>query len=296
MTNAFPHIQEIRYEGPQSKKALSFRYYNESEVVAGKTMKDRLRFSVAYWHTMRHGGADAFGPGTILRPWETGVDYVEMAQERGRVAVDNAKQIGLKGRLHVEPKSKDPTKRQFECALAAYINSPRDYGPALPALSIAHSIPPNPQLVFLVHGRARMVAESIARFVEKLGPKVVILQEQPNAGRTVIEKFQDHAAVAYAIVLVTGDDRGRLKHAAASEEEKRARQNVILELGYFIGRIGRNRVLVIREDGVELPSDLTGVICVPLDASGAWQVDTARELHAAGLAVDLNKAIFCETP
>ena len=85
---AFPDVQKIRYEGPQSKNALSFRHYNESEVVAGKTMKDHLRFSVAYWHTMRGSGADPFGPGTMLRPWETGCDNVDMAQKRVLVAFE----------------------------------------------------------------------------------------------------------------------------------------------------------------------------------------------------------------
>ena len=79
---AFPDIQKIRYEGPQSKNPLSFRHYNEAEVVAGKTMKDHLRFSVAYWHTMRGSGSDPFGPGTMLRPWESGCDDVAMAQKR----------------------------------------------------------------------------------------------------------------------------------------------------------------------------------------------------------------------
>ena len=86
--SAFPEISKIRYEGPQSKNSLAFRHYNESEVVAGKTMKDHFRFSVAYWHTMRGSGADPFGPGTMLRPWETGTDNVEMAQKRVRVAFE----------------------------------------------------------------------------------------------------------------------------------------------------------------------------------------------------------------
>jgi len=85
---AFPDIQKICYLGPQSKNALSFRHYNESEVVAGKTMKDHLRFSVAYWHTLRGTGSDPFGPGTMLRPWETGADNVDMAQKRVRVAFE----------------------------------------------------------------------------------------------------------------------------------------------------------------------------------------------------------------
>jgi xylose isomerase len=84
----FPDIQKIRYEGPQSKNALSFRHYNESEIVAGKSMKDHFRFSVAYWHAMRGSGSDPFGPGTMQRPWETGCDDVDMAQKRVRVAFE----------------------------------------------------------------------------------------------------------------------------------------------------------------------------------------------------------------
>jgi xylose isomerase len=86
--SAFPDVSKIRYEGPQSKNSLAFRHYNETEVVAGKTMKDHFRFSVAYWHSFRGTGSDPFGPGTMLRPWESGADDVEMAQKRVHVAFE----------------------------------------------------------------------------------------------------------------------------------------------------------------------------------------------------------------
>ena len=86
--NAIPDISKIRFEGPQSKNPLAFRYYNDTEVVAGKTMKDHFRFSVAYWHTFRGTGSDPFGPGTMHRPWECGVDNLDMAQRRVRVAFE----------------------------------------------------------------------------------------------------------------------------------------------------------------------------------------------------------------
>ena len=86
--NALPDISKIRYEGPQSKNPLAFRHYNDTEVVAGKTMKDHFRFSVAYWHTFRGTGSDPFGPGTMHRPWECGVDNLDMAQRRVRVAFE----------------------------------------------------------------------------------------------------------------------------------------------------------------------------------------------------------------
>ena len=92
--SAFPDIQKIRFEGPKSKNPLAFRHYDENEVVAGKTMKDHLRFSVAYWHTMRGTGGDPFGPGTMLRPWEGGDDSVDNAINRVRVAFEFMEKLG----------------------------------------------------------------------------------------------------------------------------------------------------------------------------------------------------------
>jgi xylose isomerase len=93
--SAFPEIAKIRYEGPQSKNPLAFRFYNESEMVEGKSMKDHLRFSVAYWHAMRGTGGDPFGPGTMLRPWEAATDSVENAINRTRVAFEFFEKLGV---------------------------------------------------------------------------------------------------------------------------------------------------------------------------------------------------------
>jgi xylose isomerase len=91
---AFPDIHKIKYEGPQSKNALSFKHYNEGETVEGKSMRDHFRFSVAYWHTFRGTGSDPFGPGTMVRPWEGPVDNVENAQNRARVAFEFMEKLG----------------------------------------------------------------------------------------------------------------------------------------------------------------------------------------------------------
>ena len=91
---AFPGIEKIDYEGPDSKNPLAFRHYNESEVVEGKSMKEHLRFSVAYWHTLRGTGADPFGPGTMLRPWEDKHDSVDNAIHRVRVAFEFIEKLG----------------------------------------------------------------------------------------------------------------------------------------------------------------------------------------------------------
>jgi xylose isomerase len=91
---AFPDIAKIKYEGPESGNPLAFRHYNENELVEGKSMKDHLRFSAAYWHTMRGTGSDPFGPGTMLRPWEGPVDTVENAINRARAAFEFIGKLG----------------------------------------------------------------------------------------------------------------------------------------------------------------------------------------------------------
>jgi xylose isomerase len=92
--SAFPEVSKIQYEGPDSKNPLAFRHYNPDEIVEGKTMKDHLRFSVTYWHTFRGMGADMFGVGTAVRPWEDGTSSVEMAKRRVRVAFEFMDKIG----------------------------------------------------------------------------------------------------------------------------------------------------------------------------------------------------------
>ncbi|MDC0936023.1 xylose isomerase [Pirellulales bacterium] len=91
---AFPEVEKIPFEGPDSRNPLAFRYYNADEVVEGKTMNDHLRFSVVYWHTFRGQGADPFGPGTALRPWDDGSESVENAQNRVRVAFEFMEKLG----------------------------------------------------------------------------------------------------------------------------------------------------------------------------------------------------------
>jgi predicted nucleotide-binding protein len=145
--------------------------------------------------------------------------------------------------------------------------------------------------VFLVHGHNEGVKDSVARYLERLKLKVIILHEQPNEGRTIIEKFVDFSDVGFAIILLTGDDRGSKLDLPYDKQLPRARQNVILELGYFLGKLGRRRVCALYQPGVEIPSDYQGVLFLILDDAGAWKLQLARELKAAGLPVDLNKAI-----
>jgi predicted nucleotide-binding protein len=146
--------------------------------------------------------------------------------------------------------------------------------------------------IFIVHGHDDAAKEKVARFIQKAGLVPIILHEQVNRGRTIIEKFEDHAAKAgFAIILATPDDCG---HPSADDTKKapRARQNVILELGYFVGKLGRDKTFVLRWPDVELPSDILGVVYHSMDSSDAWKMALAKELTAAGYQIDLNAALL----
>ena len=144
--------------------------------------------------------------------------------------------------------------------------------------------------IFLVHGRNEAAREKVARFLERLDLEVVVLHEQANKGRTIIEKFTDHSEVSFAVVLLTADDIGSLDTPGA-ELVPRPRQNVIFEFGYFLGKIGRDRVCALYEDGVDILSDYNGVIYITLDQSDAWRLKLAKEIKEAGISIDLNLAI-----
>jgi predicted nucleotide-binding protein len=140
--------------------------------------------------------------------------------------------------------------------------------------------------IFVVHGHARAVLHEAVRVLERgTSKEVIVLHEQANAGRTILEKFEDYAAdVSFAAVLLTGDDEGSIR--TSSEIHLRGRQNVIFELGFFFGKLGRQRVVVLLEENVERPSDIAGLVYITLDQSGAWKYHLARELEAAGISVD----------
>lgn len=142
--------------------------------------------------------------------------------------------------------------------------------------------------VFVVHGHDTEAKESVARCLEKLDLEAVILHEQPNQGRTIIEKFEDYADVGFAVVLLTPDDAGAPRDGI-DNLRPRARQNVILELGFFLGRLGRQRVCALHKGDMEIPSDFARVLWVPMDPGGAWRLALTVELKAAGLEVDLNR-------
>lgn len=143
--------------------------------------------------------------------------------------------------------------------------------------------------VFIVHGHDDAAKQEMARTLEKAGFKAIILHEQPDGGRTIIEKIERFTNVAFAVVLYTECDLGRAKEDNPDAERYRARQNVVFEHGYLIGKLGRNNVCAFVKGNVETPGDISGVVYTTMDVNGAWKIQLANNMKDAGLNVDLNE-------
>jgi len=137
--------------------------------------------------------------------------------------------------------------------------------------------------IFIVHGHNEAVKEKVARFLEHLKLEPIILHEQPDKGQTIIEKFENNSNdVSFAIILLTADDFGKAK--TETDYKQRARQNVIFEMGYFMGFLSRSHVFMLLEEGVEKPSDMDGIIYTSLKED--WKTKLFKELYNCGYKID----------
>ncbi|ALW86673.1 hypothetical protein AUC43_17250 [Hymenobacter sedentarius] len=149
--------------------------------------------------------------------------------------------------------------------------------------------------IFIVHGRDHDTRNEVQRVLHSLSIPTIVLEKEGDAGQTVIQKFEREAArCEYAIILCSPDDEGRLRTkgrktaAAADSPRPRARQNVVLELGYFLGRLGRDKVFMLHTGNIEQPSDLAGIIYQPGNIN--WQQKLVRELRDAGFLISQSAA------
>lgn len=146
--------------------------------------------------------------------------------------------------------------------------------------------------VFIVHGHDEVAKVTVARTLEKAGFEAIILHEQSSSGLTIIEKIEAYTDdVPFAVVLYTPCDIGRSKGDSLENEKNRARQNVVFEHGYLIGKLGRNRVAALVKGNIETPGDISGVVYTVMNDDSSWKFDLAKSMKAAGLTVDMNK--FC---
>ncbi|WP_405278771.1 TIR domain-containing protein [Cobetia sp. Ld8] len=144
--------------------------------------------------------------------------------------------------------------------------------------------------VFIVHGHDELAQAKAARFLEKLGYKPIILHEKASSGRTIIEKIEHYSNIGFAIVLYTPDDIGTQK-SEPENLKSRARQNVIFEHGFLIGKLGRSNVVTLIKNDIEKPNDISGVVYIDLDDKDVWQLSLAKEMKASGYTIDLNKLL-----
>lgn len=142
--------------------------------------------------------------------------------------------------------------------------------------------------IFIVHGRDNELKQEVARFIEHLHITPIILHEQASKGMTIIEKIEEYSNVGFGVVLYTPCDVG-YKKGCEDDKKGRARQNVVFEHGYLIGKLGRKRVCALIKQDVEKPNDISGVVYIPYE--GAWKIDLAKEMKAAGYKIDMNDVI-----
>ncbi|MBA4420215.1 MAG: hypothetical protein C0391_03625 [Anaerolinea sp.] len=134
--------------------------------------------------------------------------------------------------------------------------------------------------VFIVHGHDDGMKNTVARFIESLGMQPIILHEQVSESQTIIEKIERYSEVVYAVVLFSPDDR------LESDSTYRVRQNVLIELGLFIGKLGRKKICVLKKGELDLPSDLHGLIWIDFDVADGWKHKLTNEINASGLKID----------
>jgi len=177
--------------------------------------------------------------------------------------------------------------------------------------------------IFIVHGHDDTLKNEVELFLKSLDLEPIILHKQADLGKTIIEKVEHYSDVGFAVILLTNDDAGgstpdegydvlrqyystpnptpslseKDRQVVSTESAKfmveillrlkpRARQNVIFEFGYFIAKLGRNRVAALCKEEIERPSDIDGLLYTPLDQSGKWMKKLAREINAAGIEID----------
>lgn len=138
--------------------------------------------------------------------------------------------------------------------------------------------------IFVVHGHDNEAKEIVARVIEKLGYIPIILHEQANAGMTIIEKIEAYSKdVVFSIVLYTECDVGRDKKEPEEKNNYRARQNVVFEHGYLVGKFGRDRVFALKKGDVETPGDISGIVYSVMDEGGAWKLSLIKDMKAVNL-------------
>lgn len=145
--------------------------------------------------------------------------------------------------------------------------------------------------IFIVHGHDHVAKTELEIFLRELDLDPVVLHREADEGQTIIEKFEKHSNVGYTFIILTKDDKAIINQSKSGDSndfEFRARQNVILELGFFVGKLGRNRVCCLLQKGVTTPSDISGLVYKPFhEHIEEVKYTLIKELNKAGYPVEV---------
>jgi predicted nucleotide-binding protein len=179
--------------------------------------------------------------------------------------------------------------RKIQLLFNLHQNQPTGIAEASPAIPLPSASPANtaslPPTVLIIHGHDDHLKKEVQLFITRCGLQDLVWHEVPDGNHTIIEKLtSDTIHISYAIALLTADD-------LQADGSFRARQNVLFEIGYYIGKLGRSRVRMLCKNNPTIPSDLQGILFTNYDTKGAWRISLAQEMKAAGLNIDLNGLI-----
>ena len=139
--------------------------------------------------------------------------------------------------------------------------------------------------IFIIHGHDDWMKREVQLFLNRANLDDVVLHECPDKGRTIIDKLiEEGAGASYVVALLSPDD-------ITTDGKFRARQNVILEIGYFLGRIGKEKVRLLIKGDLEIPSDLQGILYERFDTAGSWRINLLKEMKAVGIEVDIEEVL-----
>ena len=182
----------------------------------------------------------------------------------------------LLGQMAADTKSKTGAEKGTPVSLS-------NVSPPVPLESGSRS----PNRVFVVHGRNEQARDEVVSYLDRVGMEGIVLHDQPNMGRHLLTKFIGEAKlVTFAVVLMTDDDVGSAK---GGTQAPRARQNVILELGYFLAHLGQAKVCALITPGLETPSDFDGIVYIKMAEDQKWKAELLRELYAAKMPVRMDR-------
>jgi len=174
----------------------------------------------------------------------------------------------------------DAFNRQY---LGYFEQALNDISRANPEIELAEIEKVKGNRVFIVHGHDELLKSELQLLLTRAGVNNLVLHEQADKGRTIIDKLVEESKGAnYAIALISPDDK-------LESGQARARQNVILEIGYFMGKLGKERVRLLKKGDVEIPSDLQGVLYENYDKAGAWKFKLLKEIQAVGIYVNMQE-------